>query len=130
MPELIIRKRGAYPVFAGSMPSQRDGRRVNVIVGVDQEGDWSVEKEDVGPEVVTNAPILFIPFGGIDYALTMSDLKEMMAGMRESHQRWRDRQKPTPDLTKAVKEFAEAIIHYRNGRQQFSTYSKEKPHGN
>jgi len=129
MPELITRKRAPYPVFAGSMPSTRDGRRENVIAGVDQDGGWHVEKEDTGPEIATDAPILFVPFGGIDYALTMGDLKEMMAGMRERHQRWRDRQKPTPDLTKAVKEFYSAILARRSGRKQF--YFREGiPRGN
>lgn len=128
MPEIIIRKKPPFPVFGGSMPSQRDGRRVEVIAGVDQDGNWHVEKEDKGPEHGCDSPILFVPFGGIDYALTMGDLREMVAGMRESHQRWRDKQPPVPDLTKAVKEFAAAILHRRNGRRQFY-YEKGIPDG-
>lgn len=118
MTGLIVKKRAPYPFFAGSMPSTSGGRRVNVIAGVDADGSWNVEKEDVGAESVQNAPILFVPFGGVDYALTMGDLKEMMAGMRESHQKWRDKQ-PVRDLTKDVKNFAEAIIHKRNGRKVY-----------
>ena len=88
---------------------------------MDQDGKWHVNKEDVGPEVTCDQPILFIPFGGIDYALTKSDLKEMMAGMRESHQKWRDKQPPTPDLTKAVKELAARVLHAQKGRKRFAT---------
>ena len=119
MPEIITRGKAPFPVFGGSIPSQKGGRRVNVIAGVDQDGDWHVEKEDAGPELTTDLPILFVPFGGIDYALTMGDLKEMMAGMRESHQRWREKQAPTPDLTKAWKNFAARVLHAQKGRKRF-----------
>ena len=124
MTELIVKKRPPYPVFAGSLPSKRDGRRENVLAGVNQDGIWHVEKEDTGPEYGNDAPILFVPFGGIDYALTMDDLKEMMAGMRESHDKWRTEQNPTPDLTAAWKEFYSAVLHYQKGRTRFG-YTKE-----
>ena len=123
MTAIISRKPKSYPVFAGSMPSMRDGRRVIVLGGIDQDGQWDMQKEEVGPEHGCNAPILYVPFGGVDYALTMADVKEMLAGMRESHQSWRERQPPLPDLVLAVKQFAQAIIDRRNGRQQF--YMKE-----
>ena len=120
MAEIIIKGKPPYPVFGGSLPSQRDGRRVNVLAGVDQDGVWHVEKEDTGAEQGNAEPILFVPFGGVDYALTMDDLKEMMAGMRESHNKWRDEQAPTPDLTEAWKEFYAAVLHYQKGRTRFA----------
>lgn len=124
----IFRGPQPYPVFAGSLPSQSGGRRVVVLGGVDPNGDWDIQKEDVGPEHGHNEPILFVPFGGVDYALTLADLKEMLAGMRERHQRWRDEQPPTPDMTAAVKDFCQAIVDRKNGRQQF--YMKETIRGN
>ena len=129
MAESIVRRKRPFPVFGGSLPSRRGGRRVDVLASVDQDGDWHVEKEDQGAEGATDQPILFVPFGGIDYGLTMADLREMMAGMRESHQRWRDKQPPTPDLTKAWKEFAAYVLHHRNGRRQFY-YKKGGLNGN
>ena len=123
MTEIIIRKRNPYPVFAGSLPSKRGGRRSLVLAGVDADGEWDVQKQDLGAERDANEPILFVPFGAVDYALTMSDLKEMVAGMRDRHLAWRRRQPPTPDFTLALKNFAQAIIDRRNGRKQF--YIKE-----
>ena len=64
-----------------------------------------------------------MPFGGIDYALSKEDLKEMLAGMREKHLRWRENQPPPPDFTTRLKEFYAALIHWQRGRQQF--YIKE-----
>lgn len=122
MTELIVRKK-FYPVFGGSLPSTRGGRRSTVLAGVDQDGGWSIDSEDVGNEYGSNEPILFVPFGAIDYALTKKDLKEMMAGMRERHNTWRERQAPTPDMTKRLKEFCEIIVNRAKGRQQF--YFKE-----
>lgn len=120
MTAIIIGKPKTYPVFAGSMPSQVGGRRNIVIGSVDPDGNWDIKKEDQGPERDCNEPILFVPFGGVDYALTVEDLKEMVAGMRERHQSWREKQAPTPDLTLAAKNFAQRILDSRNGRKQFS----------
>lgn len=119
MPEIIIRKKAPYPVFGGSLPSQKGGRRVTVLAGVDQDGGWHAEVDDTGEERLSNEPILFVPFGGVDYALNKRDLKEMIAGMRERHLKWREEQAPRPDLTAALKEFCAAIIHYQKGRQRF-----------
>ncbi len=129
MTEIICRPKAPFPLFGGSLPSTKGGRRVDVIVGVDQDGNYHVTKEDMGAEAATDAPILFVPFGGIDYSLTMGDLREMMDGMRESHQRWRDKQKPTPDLTKAWKNFAARVLHHQKGRKRFY-YEKGIPDGN
>jgi len=120
--EIVIRKK-SYPVFGGSLPSTRGGRRSIVLAGIDQDGKWSIQKEDVGAEHGSNEPILFVPFGAIDYALTKEDLKEMMAGMRERHNKWREQQAPTPDMTKRLKEFCEIIVDRAKGKQQF--YFKE-----
>jgi len=120
MTHIIIRQPRPYPVFAGSIPSRTGGRRNVVLGSIDQDGKWDIQKEDQGPEQGSNEPILFVPFGAVDYALTLEDLKEMVAGMRESHMNWRERQPPMPDMTLAVKEFCQAIIDRRNGRQQFS----------
>lgn len=122
MTEIIIRPKRPFPVFAGSIPSQRGGRRVNVLASIDQDGKWHIEKEDLGVEVA-DEPVLFVPFGGIDYALTKDDVKEMLAGMRERHQRWRENQPDPPDFTKALKDYYAALLHWQKGRQQF--YIKE-----
>ncbi|TET14952.1 MAG: hypothetical protein E3J81_05865 [Dehalococcoidia bacterium] len=120
MVEIINRKPRSYPVFGGSLPSTRGGRRSVVLAGVDQDGNWDIQSEDTGPEYGNDEPILFLPFGAIDYALSKDDLKEMLAGMRERHLSWRSQQPDLPDLTKAVKEFYSALLHYRDGRRQFS----------
>jgi hypothetical protein len=116
-------------VFGGSLPSKKDGRRVNVLAGIDPDGNWHIEKEDTGPEHGNTDPILFVPFGGIDYALTMDDLKEMMAGMRERHVKWREQRPPTPDLTAAWKEFYSAVRDYQRdhkvARTRYSITGKE-----
>lgn len=119
MSNLIFRKPPSYPLFAGSLPSMTGGRRVVVLAGIDQDGAVDIQKEDVGTEQNRQEPILYVPFGGVDYALTMADLKEMLAGMRERHQEWRARQPPTPDLTNRVKEFCQIIVDRRNGRKQY-----------
>ena len=119
MTGIIVRKRDPYPVFAGSLPSKTGGRRSLVLAGVDQDGTWDVQKEDLGAEKDSNEPVLFVPFGAVDYALSMRDLKEMVAGMRDRHLAWRDRQAPTPDLTLAFKNFAQLILDRANGRKQF-----------
>lgn len=123
MTEIIIKERRPYPVFAGSMPSRTGGKRTLVLAGVNQDGEWRVQSEDSGREDSTNQPILFVPFGAIDYALTMNDLKEMVAGMRERHERWRDRQPDPPDFTARLKEWAEILKSRLSGKQQF--YFKE-----
>jgi len=124
----IINKPHFYPVFGGSLPSTRGGRRSVVLAGVDQDGCWNIESEDAGGEHGSNEPILFIPFGAIDYALNKEDIKEMMAGMRERHNEWRKRQPPPPDMTKAVKDFCQIIVDRAKGKKQF--YIKEgMPHG-
>lgn len=124
MTEIIIRPKRPFPVFAGSIPSQTGGRRVNVLASIDQDGKWHIEKEDLGLERdLPNEPVLFVPFGGIDYALSKEDVKEMLAGMRERHQAWRDNQPPPPNFTKALKEHYAALLHWQKGRQQF--YIKE-----
>ena len=115
-------------MFAGSLPSQRGGRRNVVLAGVNADGAWDIQKEDQGSEPGLQEPILFVPFGGVDYALSVDDLKEMLAGMREKHQAWRDRQAPVPDMTAAVMDFHQAILDRRNGRKQF--YVKETHHDN
>lgn len=119
MTEIIIRKPRSYPVFAGSLPSTKGGRRSTVLAGVDQDGRWDIQKEDMGPENGLDEPILFVPFGAVDYALSISDLKEMLGGMREKHLKWREQQAPVPDLSTALKEFYSALLHYQKGRQQF-----------
>lgn len=126
MTEVIIRKKAPFPVFGGSIPSQKGGRRVELIVSVDQDGNYHVDKEDAGAEALCETPILFIPFGGIDYALTRTDLKEVMAGMRESHQRWREKQAPIPDMTKAWKDFAARVLHAQKGRKRFVLQPSER----
>ncbi len=124
----IISKPRFYPVFGGSLPSTRGSRRSTVLAGVDQDGNWNIDSEDAGDEHGSNEPILFIPFGAIDYALTKEDVKEMMAGMRERHNEWREKQPPPPDLTKAVKDFCQIIVDRAKGKRQF--YIKEgMPHG-
>ncbi len=117
---IITSREKTYPVFAGSMPSGAGGRRNVVIGSVDQDGKWDIRKEDQGAERDSNEPILFVPFGGVDYALSLEDLKEMLAGMRERHLSWRAKRPPTPDMTLATKEFAQRILDRRNGRKQFS----------
>ena len=128
MVEIIIRGPRTYPVFGGSLPSTRGGRRSLVLAGVDPDGNWNIDSEDVGEEHGNNEPILFVPFGAIDYALNKEDLKEMMAGMRERHNEWRERQPPPPDLTKALKDFCQIIVDRDKGKRQF--FLKEgMPHG-
>lgn len=127
MPEIIIRPSRSYPVFGGVLPSQNGGRRSLILASVSQDGKWNAETEDLGPENACDQPILFVPFMGVDYALTKGDLKEMLAGMRERHQKWRDERPPPPDFTKALKEFCEIILSRARGRQQF--YFREGIHG-
>ncbi len=119
MVETIIGKPRSYPVFGGSLPSMRGNKRVIVLAGVDPDGNWDIQREEIGPEHGHNEPILFVPFGAIDYALSKEDLKEMMAGMRERHNQWRERQAPTPDMTKRLKDFCEIIVNRAKGRTQF-----------
>lgn len=124
----IISKPHFYPVFGGSLPSTKGGRRSVVLAGVDQDGAWNIDSEDAGSEHGSNEPILFVPFGVVDYALTKDDLKEMMAGMRERYKKKRADQPPPPDMTKAVKDFCQIIVDRAKGKQQF--YFKEgMPHG-
>ena len=128
MAGVIIKKPRSYPVFGGSLPSTRGGRRSMVLAGVDQDGNWDIQKEDVGPEYGYDEPILYVPFGAIDVPLNMEDLKEMLAGMRESHKRWRDKQPVTPDLTKLTKEWAEKLVDVYSGRKRF--FIKGEVNGN
>lgn len=88
-----------------------------VLSSITQEGQWQVEAEDQGAE--GDEPILIIPFGGINYSLSMDDVKEMAAGMRERHLRWRDRQPPPPDFNARLKEWAEILKQRLSGKQQF-----------
>ena len=117
---VIVGKPRSYPMFAGSLPSTKGGRRSLVLAGVDPDGNWDIQKEDAGAEYGNNAPILFVPFGGIDYGLTKGEVKEMLAGMNEKHQKWRDEQPPIPDLTKRMKEFYSVLLHYQKGRKHFA----------
>lgn len=123
MAELIFKRKRPYPVFGGSLPSRTGGRRTVVLGSISQDGEWEVEAEDQGAERGSDEPILFVPFGGIDYALNKADLKEMIAGMRERHQRWRDKQPPAPDFNKLVREWCEMLLDHYKGRQRF--YFKE-----
>jgi hypothetical protein len=115
---VIIGKPRTYPVFGGSLPSMKGGRRSVVLASVDPDGNYTIEKEDAGAEG-SSGPILFVPFGGIDYPMNKEDLKEMMAGMRERHNEWRERQAPVPDMTKRLKDFCEIIVNHAKGRKQF-----------
>jgi len=117
--EIINRKPRSYPVFGGSLPSMTGNKRVIVLAGVDPDGNWDIQREEVGPERGNNEPILFVPFGAVDYALTKEDLKEMMAGMRERYHKKRAEQPPTPDMTKQLKDFCEIIVNRAKGRTQF-----------
>lgn len=119
MAGIIIKPGRTYPVFGGSLPSRSGGRRTLVLSSISQDGEWKVEAEDQGPEEGTNDPILFVPFGAVDYALTKEDLREMVAGMRERHQRWREKQPPPPDFNKLVREWLEVLKARLRGRQQF-----------
>lgn len=119
MAGIIIKPKRTYPVFAGELPSRAGGRRSVVLASIDQDGRWTTETEDIGAEQDTNQPILFIPFGGIDYALNKADVKEMLEGMRERHRKWREKQPPPPDWMKLLRGYVELVKHYRNGRQQF-----------
>jgi len=123
MVAIRIRPARPYPVFGGSIPSKRGGRRSLVLASIDQDGNYTTQVEDQGSEYGLEEPILFVPFGGIHYALTKDDLKEMIAGMRESHMRWRERQEPTPDFTARQQEWGEILQKRLSGRQHF--YMKE-----
>lgn len=116
---VIIGKPRSYPVFGGSLPSMRGNKRVIVLAGVDPDGNWDIQREEVGPEHGCNEPILFVPFGAVDYALSKDDLKEMMAGMRERYHKKRAEQPAIPDMIKRLKDFCEIIVNRAKGRTQF-----------
>ncbi|HUT60020.1 MAG TPA: hypothetical protein VNA25_19415 [Phycisphaerae bacterium] len=116
----IISKGRRYPLFAGSIPSRRGGRRTLVLSSIDREGVCRTETEDLGAESGHDGPILIVPFCGIDFELNRNDLKEMVAGMRESHKKWRAKQPPPPDFNNILRLAVEIHKHRRNGRRQFA----------
>jgi len=107
------------PVFFGEIASKTGGKRLFGSWGMDADGQWAGETEEMGN--LQDAPgFFYLPIFGGGLNMSRSDMREFVAGMRERREQQAKDRPPPPNLIERYRELHELRKRLLKGHMQFA----------
>lgn len=122
----IFRKERERPLWVIEGASEREGKRIIARHSIEPDGQWRGGSETVGnlADERDGRPYFYLYFLGGEMAMNESDMKEVIAGMRERNKERIEREaRPLPDLKRMrdqIREVQRYINEKRRGVTRFA----------